>query len=84
MVFEMPSSKIAKILANAGIPYMVIGGQAVLVYGEPRMTRDMADAKTIVLRQQKLDDIHVEKWLKEFPQTLGRDFVALFRSLKGN
>ena len=33
--------KIALILKKAQIPYMVIGGQAVLVYGEPRMTRDI-------------------------------------------
>lgn len=29
------------ILNAAGIPYMVIGGQAVLLYGEPRFTRDI-------------------------------------------
>ena len=28
-----------KALAAAGIPYMIIGGQAVLPYGEPRLTR---------------------------------------------
>ena len=33
--------KIAQALDNEGIPYMVIGGQAVLVYGEPRLTRDI-------------------------------------------
>lgn len=32
-------SKIAQVLTKAQIPFMVIGGQAVLVYGEPRMTR---------------------------------------------
>jgi len=32
---------IALALDSARIPYMVIGGQAVLVYGEPRMTRDI-------------------------------------------
>jgi hypothetical protein len=33
--------KIANSLDAAGIPYMVIGGQAVLLYGEPRFTRDI-------------------------------------------
>ena len=28
-------------LDRRGIPYMVIGGQAVLLYGEPRLTRDI-------------------------------------------
>jgi len=28
-------------LKRASIPYMVIGGQAVLLYGEPRLTRDI-------------------------------------------
>ena len=33
--------KIAQALDNGGFPYMVIGGQAVLLYGEPRLTRDI-------------------------------------------
>jgi len=32
---------LAKALDEAGIPYMLIGGQAVLIYGEPRLTRDI-------------------------------------------
>ena len=31
----------ALLLKKASIPYMVIGGQAVLLYGEPRLTRDI-------------------------------------------
>ncbi len=34
-------SGIGTALDRAGIPYMVIGGQAVLVHGEPRLTRDI-------------------------------------------
>jgi predicted nucleotidyltransferase len=33
--------KVVRGLESRGVPYMVIGGQAVLVYGEPRMTRDI-------------------------------------------
>ncbi|MBI4468181.1 MAG: hypothetical protein HY650_02555 [Acidobacteria bacterium] len=33
--------RIAAAFANAEIPYMVIGGQAVLLYGEPRLTKDV-------------------------------------------
>src|SRR5512136_236426 len=40
-MFENLLERIAQSLKNAGIPYMVIGGQAVLLYGEPRMTKDI-------------------------------------------
>jgi predicted nucleotidyltransferase len=40
-VFERLLKKIALQLKNASIPYMAIGGQAVLLYGEPRLTRDI-------------------------------------------
>ena len=33
--------KTARCLNKASIPYMVIGGQAVLLYGEPRLTKDI-------------------------------------------
>lgn len=33
--------KIGLSLQKAGLPYMIIGGQAVLLYGEPRLTRDI-------------------------------------------
>lgn len=33
--------EVAHFLSEAGIPYMVIGGQAVLHYGEPRFTQDI-------------------------------------------
>jgi hypothetical protein len=34
-------ARISAALESAAIPYMVIGGQAVLVHGEPRLTRDI-------------------------------------------
>jgi len=40
-VFERLLKKTALQLKKASIPYMVIGGQAVLLYGEPRLTRDI-------------------------------------------
>lgn len=40
-MFEALLGRIARALADAGVPYMVIGGQAVLLYGEPRLTRDI-------------------------------------------
>jgi len=40
-MFEQVLESIAQGLERLGIPYMVIGGQAVLLYGEPRLTRDI-------------------------------------------
>lgn len=40
-MFDETLARIAASLESAGIPYMIIGGQAVLLYGEPRLTRDI-------------------------------------------
>lgn len=40
-MFEELLDKIAKALDSKGIPYMIVGGQAVLLYGRPRLTRDI-------------------------------------------
>jgi hypothetical protein len=40
-MFQQLLETIAKSLDKADIPYMVIGGQAVLLYGEPRLTKDI-------------------------------------------
>ncbi len=40
-MFEDLLKKLAQVLNNNKIPYMIIGGQAVLLYGEPRLTRDI-------------------------------------------
>lgn len=40
-MFKNILKKIAKQLNESKIPYMVIGGQAILLYGEPRLTKDI-------------------------------------------
>ncbi len=40
-MFKTLLIRIARELASAGLPYMIIGGQAVLLYGSPRLTRDI-------------------------------------------
>ncbi len=40
-MFQQLLETIALSLDKRSIPYMVIGGQAVLLYGEPRLTRDI-------------------------------------------
>jgi predicted nucleotidyltransferase len=40
-MFEAILERIGECLVRHRIPYMIIGGQAVLLYGEPRLTRDI-------------------------------------------
>ncbi len=40
-MFEEILSRISASLNKHSLPYMIIGGQAVLLYGEPRLTRDI-------------------------------------------
>ena len=40
-MFEDLIARIARELKKADMPYMIIGGQAVLLYGTPRMTKDI-------------------------------------------
>lgn len=40
-MFQRLLKTVAASLNKSQIPYMVIGGQAVLVYGEPRLTKDI-------------------------------------------
>src|SRR3989442_11041440 len=40
-MFERLLERLGEALERIGIPYMVIGGQAVLLYGEPRLTKDI-------------------------------------------
>ncbi len=40
-MFEEILAALATVLQTRRIPYMIIGGQAVLLYGEPRLTRDI-------------------------------------------
>jgi len=50
-VSEKHSCKVGRALDERGIAYMVIGGQVVLLYGEPRLTED---CKSIV-RKAKIE-----------------------------
>lgn len=40
-MFDEIITRIDASLDRANVPYMIIGGQAVLLYGEPRLTRDI-------------------------------------------
>ncbi len=40
-MFSDVLERVGRLLSRAEIPYMVIGGQALLLYGEPRLTKDI-------------------------------------------
>ncbi len=48
-MFQRLLERLSKKLVKSNIPYMVIGGQTVLLYGEPRLTRgiDITIGKSI-------------------------------------
>jgi len=64
-MFEDLLEKIAITLDKKGIPYMVIGGQAVLVYGEPRLIRDIDISLGVTADQVGVVQTIVSKaWLR--------------------
>ncbi|MBM4162689.1 MAG: nucleotidyltransferase family protein, partial [Ignavibacteria bacterium] len=40
-MYQTLLANVGRALESQAIPYMVIGGQAVLLHGEPRLTRDI-------------------------------------------
>jgi hypothetical protein len=48
-MFEKLLSKIGRCLDKHSLPYMIIGGQAVLLYREPRLTRDIDITLEVVI-----------------------------------
>ena len=67
-VIEKLLSEIARHLDDQEIPYMIIGGQAVLVYGSPRLTRDIGISLGIDTDKFSLiEDICTKTSLKMLP-----------------
>lgn len=62
-MFQSLLKKIARGLAKSHIPYMIIGGQAVLLYGEPRLTKDI-DITLGVGANEFLKIVEIAKRLK--------------------
>lgn len=58
--------RIAEALDQAKIPYMIIGGQAVLLYGRPRLTRDEDVRHLLAKNREQLDFTYLGRWLSEF------------------
>ena len=43
--------------------------------------RDLEDVKSIITKNQKFDKPYIEKWLKEFDESLSKNFVKVFHSI---
>lgn len=61
-IFEELLAKLGTALDGAKLPYMVISGQAVLIHGEPRLTRDIditlgVDAEAYVIVETMVRDL---------------------------
>lgn len=80
-MFEELLEKLAIELEKREVPYMIVGGQAVLAYGEPRLTRDV-DLTLGRDTDRATDIIDVAKalnWktLPEHPLEFARDTMVL-------
>ena len=80
-MIEKLIKKIAQHLDRQNIPYMIIGGQAVLVYGRPRLTRDIditlgVDTDKFALIEGVCEKLKL-RTLVENPQDFARDTKVL-------
>ena len=82
---------LARALKKNRIKYMIIGGQAVLIYGEPRMTKDiditigldisgLEKLKKIIkelnLKSNNFDDFHKYRFYDGIKLEMFNDFVS--------
>lgn len=80
-MFEKLIKKIGRHLDEDKIPYMIIGGQAVLLYGTPRLTRDIdiilgIDTDKIPLIKNLCKKLDL-KILPKNPENFARDTKVL-------
>jgi hypothetical protein len=80
-MFEEILVALAQSLSKQNIPYMIIGGQAVLLYGEPRLTRDIDI--TLGVDTDRLNDLleiikkNELKWIPEDPVSFVKETMVL-------
>ncbi len=79
-MFEQLLARLAKAFAAAKIPYMIIGGQAVLLYGEPRLTKDIditlgVDQEALSRIQNVCADLGLEALVDDVPEFVARTKV---------
>ncbi len=73
--------EIAESLDEERIPYMIIGGQAVLIYGRPRLTRDIditlgIDTDNFALVEKTCKKLKL-KMLPEYPKNFAKETNVL-------
>jgi len=79
-MFQELIARIAASLKVRKIPYMIIGGQAVLLYGEPRLTRDIdvtigADVSWLPDLLRSVEDIGLTSLPEEVDSFVNRTMV---------
>jgi predicted nucleotidyltransferase len=79
-MFEELIAKIAGELKKADLPHMIIGGQAVLLYGAPRMTKDIditlgLDAENLENFLPTVDAMNLKIIPKDFRSFVQQTFV---------
>jgi len=78
-MFEKILSRIGVSLNKHNLLHMVVGGQAVLLYGKPRLTKDIEDVRTVLLKNPDVDIQYIRGWLKEFDESSDeREFLKTF------
>jgi predicted nucleotidyltransferase len=75
-VYQTLLKKIAEVFQEHDIPYIIIGGQAVLLYGEPRLTKDID--VTLGMGVDRLNEVQNAVEILELKQLLENveDFVS--------
>ncbi len=73
-------SQIAKVLDRENVPYMVVGGQAVMIYGEPRMTKDIDitlgfDADSLPMIKKITAELGLESIIKDEEEFVRKNSV---------
>ena len=83
-LYQTLLARLARTLDGSGISYMIIGGQAVLVHGEPRLTRNIEDVRGVLVRRPVIDENYLTSWLSTFHEVVHRDLVAEYGMLKSD
>ena len=97
-MFERLLEKLARALEERSIACMVIGGQAVLLYAEPRLTRDVditlglpvARLATLLevidplglLKNPGYDRAYLQRWLADFERLTGAPLRVVLADLE--